>query len=263
MSDDPPRSRARPVIVAALLAAVLVSVTATVVAVLRSDGDSAVTRDPDVEGDPGPTIGLDDLRPDGVPADGAPTPTADPSGAAAAAANIVPVELSWAASSYDDVEVLVLLHNAGEQAFANVSVEAVLLDAGGAELATIPASYARVDPGQVLPITSFTTAPLDAIADIAVDVSARGTLPPGTTELRLDGVDWHQDDLGTVGVTGTVVASERVAFVTLVAVLRDPAGEYVGSAFGFVQDVDDRGRPFEAFGFPASSVADVELYAVS
>ncbi len=265
MSEDPDQPRARRALaVTALVAVVAVAALVTLAVVVVGSGDDDATPDgSDAAARTEPPGPLDALLADGSPTAGEPMPTANPVGASAAASTILPIETGWTTSAYGDVEILVLLRNAGEIAFANVAVDAVLVDEDGNDLATVPASYARVDPGQVVPISSFTTAPAEAIADIRVDVSARGTLPPEPALVELGEVTWDQDELGTVRVTGTIRATEPVEFVAIVAVLRDDAGGYLGSAFGFVERTDEAGTDFEAFGFPAGTVADIELYTAT
>lgn len=261
---DRPRlaeGRSAPALVAIAAVAVAI-VVAIVVVVVVGDDDPPTLDSPTTELVSRPTTVLDELFPDrATPPEGAPTPTPDPSGAAGAATDVVMVDALWTENSFGEVDVVVLVENTGSEAYANVSAIAVVVDDAGAELTRIPGAYARVDPGQVVPISTSLAIDVASIAAIELEAGARGTLPPGDGPATISGLAWEQDDVGTVEVSGVLTPASRADFVAIVAVLRSADDTFLGSAFGFVDAVGADGVEIVATGFPAGDVASIEVYS--
>ena len=91
--------------------------------------------------------------------------------------------------------------------------------------------------------------------------TARGSVAESPPMLDVADVSWDQDATGTVTLAGSVVATAPVEFVSVVGLLRDRDGGFMGTAFAFVSAVTpDQPQRFEALGFPAGDVAAVDLY---
>lgn len=206
-----------------------------------------------------PSTVLDDVFPDRPEAIGE-GPTPDASGAADAAASLRVVETAWVRSAFDDLDFVVLIRNHADVGFGNVNVEAIFVDAGDAELAREAFSYPAVPAGGEIVLSGLRPIDPDAVAEIRVETSARGTIPSGAPALEVIDIAWHQDPAGTLTLSGSVVATEPAAFVSVVGILRDGDGTFLGTAFAFVDSVTDEARPFEAVGFPDADVADVEVH---
>lgn len=187
-------------------------------------------------------------------------PTPDAAGASDAPAALQVTEAAWVRSAFDDLDFVVLIRNDADVAFGNVRVDAVFLDATGAELAREPFSYPLVEAGGELVVSGLRPIDPDAVAEIRVETSARGSLPDLGPRLEATEVSWEQDAAGTVTVTGSIVAATPTEFVSVVGVLRGPDGAFVGTAFAFVDAVTDEPRAFTAVGFPNATVADVDVH---
>lgn len=244
--------------------AVVVAAVAVVAFVVTRGGDeapdeAAPTTAPTVESDEPATV-LDEVfpdRPDGV----AGSPTPDAAGAADAAAALEVVETAWVRSAFDDLDFVVVIRNTADVAFANVNVNAVFVNESGDELAREPFSYPIAPAGGDLIVSGLRPIDPDDVAEILVEITARGSVADSPPNLDMVDVSWDQDPAGTVILAGSVVAAAPAEFVSVVGVLRDGDGDFLGTAFAFVSAVTpDQPSSFEALGFPAGDVAVVDVY---
>lgn len=259
-APEPPPDRRWMIMVAAAVG--IVAAVAVFVATRASDdqpGATVVTPTPTVLVTEAPTTVLDQVfsdRPDGV-AEG---PTPDAEGAADAGSSMRIVEAAWVRSAFDDLDFVVVLRNDADVAFGNVNVDAIFLDAAGTELAREPFSYPTVPAGGDIVLSGLRPIDPDAVAEIRVETSARGTIPDTAPTLDVVDFSWDQDPAGTVTLRGSIVATTPAEFVSVVGILRGIDGTFLGTAFAFVDSVTDSPRSFEAIGFPDADVADVELH---
>ena len=238
----------------------MICVGLAIVLALRGGGDSSDGVIPDL-GPPRPTTRLDEFFPGRpTPVAGDPTPTADPAAAGDAAVDIVQVATDWAPNSFAESDVVVLLDNTGQTAYANVSVELIVTGRDGNEVGRVSAAYARFDATQVVPVSATLPVGAGQIAAVEVEVRARGTVPSLSGLTTVVGTKWSQDDIGTVTVTGIVEPVQRIDFVGVVAVLRGLDGAFIGMAVSFLDGVGPEGRAFDAARFPTETVASVEVY---
>lgn len=245
--------------------AVVVAAVAVIAFAFTRGGDespeeAAPTAAPTVDEGDEPATVLDEVfpdRPDGV----AESPTPNAAGAADAAAALEVVETAWVRSAFDDLDFVVVIRNTADVAFANVNVDAVFVNESGDELAREPFSYPIAAARGDLIVSGLRPIDPDDVAEILVEITARGSVAESPPMLDVADVSWDQDATGTVTLAGSVVATAPVEFVSVVGLLRDRDGGFMGTAFAFVSAVTpDQPQRFEALGFPAGDVAAVDLY---
>ena len=260
-APEPPPDR-RWIIVVAVAAGIAAAIVAFVALTGGDDEPDPVAVAPTPTGAAveEPTTVLDEVfpdRPDGV-TEG---PTPDAEGAADAAASLRVVEAAWVRSAFDDLDFVVVIRNEAGVAFGNVNVDAIFIDASGDTLAREPFSYPLVPAGAEFVLSGLRPIDPDAVSEIRIESSARGTIPDAAPTLDVVDVAWDQDPAGTVTLTGSLRSTSPSEFVSVVGVLRDRNGAFLGTAFAFVDAVADTPSAFEAIGFPAGDVAQVEVYA--
>ena len=207
-----------------------------------------------------PTTVLDEVFPDRPETESTEQPTPDAAAATAAADDLQITEASWVRSAFDELDFAVVVTNGADVAYANVNLDAVFVDDTGAELGRVPFSYPLVGAGSDVILSGLRPIDPDAVADVRLEASARGSLPPAPPAVEVTDWTWEQDAAGTVTVSGSIVATRPTEFVSVVAVLRDADGAFLGTAFAFVDAVVDAPRTFEAIGFPLGDVADADLH---
>ncbi len=259
-APEPPPDRRWMVAVAAV-----VGVVAALLAFMATRGgdgepDAPVeAAPPTVAATEEPTTVLDEVfpdRPEGV-VEG---PTPDAEGAADASASLRVRESAWVRSAFDDLDFVVVIRNDAAVAFGNVNVDAIFVDAAGNVLAREPFSYPLVPAGADVVLSGLRPIDPDAVAEIRIEATARGTIPDAAPTLEVVDFSWEQDPAGTLTLSGSVVATTPTEFVSVVGVLRDADGAFVGTAFAFVNSVTETPRSFEAVGFPDGDVVDVEVF---
>ena len=256
----PPPNRRWMIVVAAAVG--IATAVAVFAATRGGDGDPeavVLTPTPTVLAVEEPTTVLDEVFPD-RPDGAAEGPTPDPGGAADADAALRILEAAWVRSAFDDLDFAVVVRNDADVSFGNVNVDAIFLDASGAELAREPFSYPVVPAGGDVVLSGLRPIDPDAVSEIRIEASARGTIPDSELALEVTEFSWDQDPAGTVTLRGSIVATSPTEFVSVVGILRGGDGAFLGTAFAFVNSVTDVPRAFEAIGFPDADVADVELY---
>ncbi|MEM7287308.1 MAG: hypothetical protein AAF480_13230 [Actinomycetota bacterium] len=255
---EPPRDR-RWLLPAAFFVAVAAIVVFAVVRSMDDEPNTVATPNATAVATAQPETVLDEVFPD-RPSVVADRPTPDPTRAGDAASALSVVETAWVRSAFDDLDFVVVIRNDADVTFGNVNIDAVFVDADGAELAREPFSYPVVPAGGDVVLSGLRPIDPDAVDTIRVETSARGTLRGTAATPEVLATTWEQDPAGTVTLSGSVVAATPVEFVSVVGVLRSDDGAFLGTAFAFVDAVTDEPRAFEAVGFPDGDVASVDVY---